>query len=145
MLVESDHRTTCPFKGEASHSSVSVGTTVLENALWWYPHPMDEVAGLAGYAAFYADRLEVTASIAFGGGDEATVRLPMWGTVDDLVGVMDVDEVGDGRYVAPTYPNPPSGPSSTWSGTSSGAWWSKAASCSVRRSSGRPRLDRTST
>lgn len=108
-LVETDHRTTCPFKGEASHGSLSVEGAVRENAVWWYPSPMDEVAGLAGYAAFYTDQVEVTASVPFRGGDEATVSFPPWGTADDLAALMDVVPTGDGTFTAPPFPNPPIG------------------------------------
>ena len=54
-----------PFKGRASHGRVSRGGVVLEDALWWYPDPMDEVAGIAGFAAFYIEQVDVTASIPF--------------------------------------------------------------------------------
>ena len=108
-LLPSDHRTICPFKGEASYGSLSVGGAVLEDVVWWYPDPMDEVAGLAGYAGVYADRVEVTASIPFTDGDEATVRFPPWGTADDLVRLMDVAPDGEGRFTAPTFPDPPIG------------------------------------
>src|SRR5580765_2500020 len=37
FLVNSDHHTTCPFKGEASYADVCVGRTIVENAMWWYP------------------------------------------------------------------------------------------------------------
>ena len=108
-LVESDQHTICPFKGEASYSSLSTADRVLENAVWWYPNPMGEVAGLAGYAAFSTDLVEVTASVAFPDELEATVRFPMWGTADDLATLMDVIPVSDGSFTAPPYPNPPVG------------------------------------
>ena len=108
-LVESDHHTICPFKGEASYSSLSIAGDVLENAVWWYPNPMSEVAGLAGYGAFAADRVEVTASVPFPDELEGTVRFPIWGTANDLATLMDVTPVGDGSFTAPPYPNPPVG------------------------------------
>src|SRR5262245_4693708 len=40
VLVASDHRTICPFKGEAEHRSVAVDGRVVEEALWIYPTPM---------------------------------------------------------------------------------------------------------
>ena len=109
VLADSDHRTVCPFKGEASYASVSVPDGTLENALWWYPTPMNEVGSLRGYAAFYDDRVEVTASIPLADGEEATVRLPWWGTAGDLAALMDVVPLGNGIFTAPTYPNPPLG------------------------------------
>jgi acyl-CoA thioesterase-2 len=108
-LVETEHHTVCPFKGEASYCSVSTEGTLFENVMWWYPDPMPEVAGLAGYAAFYFDQVEVTASLPFDDGTEATVRFPMWGTADDLATLMDVTPLGNDTFSAPTYPDPPIG------------------------------------
>ena len=54
-----DHHTICPFKGEADYWSVAMADPPLENVVWAYRKPFDEVAGLAGYVAFYCDRLEV--------------------------------------------------------------------------------------
>ena len=108
-LVESGHHTICPFKGQASYSSLSITGEVLENAVWWYPNPIGEVAGLAGYAAFSTDRAEVTASVRFPDELEGTVRFPIWGTADDLATLMDVTSVSDGSFTAPPYPNPPVG------------------------------------
>lgn len=60
VLEATDHRTRCPFKGDAGYYSVRVGETLVENAAWSYPTPMDEVAGLAGHLAFYPERLRIT-------------------------------------------------------------------------------------
>jgi acyl-CoA thioesterase II len=109
VLVETEHHTICPFKGEASYCSLTVGGALLENALWWYPNPMDEVGELAGYAAFYTDQVEVTASLPFKDADEATTRFPMWGTADDLLELMDPAPLVEGGFSAPSYPNPPLG------------------------------------
>jgi acyl-CoA thioesterase II len=108
-LVESDHHTICGFKGEATHYDLSAGGVLLNNAMWCYPNPMSEVAELAGYAGFYTDRVDVSASTPFGDGDEARVQFPIWGTSDDLVNLMDVTPLGDGTFVAPPHPDPPIG------------------------------------
>ncbi|HET6259075.1 DUF427 domain-containing protein [Pseudonocardia sp.] len=52
-FVPSDHRTHCPFKGDATYRSVQVGDRVVENALWAYPDPTAEAPWLAGYASLY--------------------------------------------------------------------------------------------
>jgi uncharacterized protein (DUF427 family) len=58
LLVASDHRTHCPFKGDASYQSVRVGDRTAENALWEYPAPLPEVRWLTGLVAFYHDRMD---------------------------------------------------------------------------------------
>lgn len=58
LLVESDHTTHCPFKGDASYHSVRVGTRVAENAVWSYPDPLEAFTPLAGYAAIYWGSLD---------------------------------------------------------------------------------------
>jgi uncharacterized protein (DUF427 family) len=59
LIEPTAHTTFCPFKGEASYWTLRVGGRALENVLWGYASPFDEVAGLAGYVAFYPDRVEI--------------------------------------------------------------------------------------
>lgn len=54
-LSRSDSRTHCPFKGEASYFAVRRDGALVDVA-WTYPKVYDEVAPIAGYVAFYADR-----------------------------------------------------------------------------------------
>lgn len=58
LLQSSDSRTTCPFKGEARYYAAEIegGNT---DVAWFYPEVYDEVAPIAGYIAFYADRVEL--------------------------------------------------------------------------------------
>jgi uncharacterized protein (DUF427 family) len=58
FLEESEHKTSCPFKGEASYWSVRVGEKVAENAVWSYPEPIDSAPPLAGYLAFYWNKMD---------------------------------------------------------------------------------------
>jgi uncharacterized protein (DUF427 family) len=55
QLVPTDHHTHCLFKGEASYFSVVGG---VENAVWSYEHPYDEVLSIRDYLAFYANRVD---------------------------------------------------------------------------------------
>lgn len=61
-LVATSHHTTCPFKGEASYWSVVVDGRTAENALWAYETPYDEVAEIAGHAAFYPGKVDISVS-----------------------------------------------------------------------------------
>lgn len=61
MLHLTDHKTHCPFKGDASYWTIEGGpgaAATAENAVWGYRAPFDEVAGLAGHYAFYKTRVD---------------------------------------------------------------------------------------
>lgn len=62
LMRRTDHHTRCPYKGEASYWTIEVpdgaGVRRAENAVWGYPTPYDETAGLSGYYAFYPDRVD---------------------------------------------------------------------------------------
>lgn len=60
-LEPSDHRTTCPWKGEASYYDVIVGGERHENAAWYYPDPSDEASEIKDHVAFYTTQVDVTA------------------------------------------------------------------------------------
>jgi uncharacterized protein (DUF427 family) len=64
LLRPSAHRTTCPFKGEASSWSVQLGENVNENLVWSYETPIPEAAGITGLLCFYNDRVEMTVGAA---------------------------------------------------------------------------------
>jgi len=58
-LVPSERHTHCPYKGDARYWSVrAAGGEVVEDAIWAYRDPYDEMAHLAGWAGFYWDRFE---------------------------------------------------------------------------------------
>ena len=52
------HTTHCPYKGDASYYSIRVGERVSVNAIWTYEQPFPAVAEIAGYLAFYPDRVD---------------------------------------------------------------------------------------
>lgn len=59
LLHPTDHKTHCPFKGDASYWTIEVpGGTRSQNAVWGYRTPFDESAGLAGHYAFYKSRVD---------------------------------------------------------------------------------------
>jgi uncharacterized protein (DUF427 family) len=61
LLRPSDHRTYCPYKGDASYYDIIDGDgTDLTAAVWYYDDPFPAVAGIKGHVAFYADRVTVT-------------------------------------------------------------------------------------
>ena len=58
LLVPSEKHTRCPFKGEASYWSVHAGGKVAEDAVWSYPEPIKGAPDLAGWFAFYWNRMD---------------------------------------------------------------------------------------
>jgi len=50
---DSDHRSSCPWKGTASYYDVLVGGAVNANAAWYYPTPKDAARQIAGRVAFW--------------------------------------------------------------------------------------------
>jgi acyl-CoA thioesterase II len=110
-FTATDHHTICPFKGEASYWSFAAGDEALENVVWGYPEPFDEVAFITGHVAFYADRFDITVTERWSDdpNDDVTKRYPVWGTADELLALMDVRPIGENRFTAPTYPDPPYG------------------------------------
>ena len=53
LLRDSDTRSTCPWKGEASYKDLVVDGQVNADAAWYYPQPKDAAAEIAGYYAFW--------------------------------------------------------------------------------------------
>lgn len=53
FLDRTDKTTHCPHKGDASYFSIVNRSAVLENAVWTYETPVENVAEIKGYLAFY--------------------------------------------------------------------------------------------
>jgi uncharacterized protein (DUF427 family) len=60
MLEPTAHRSTCPFKGEASYWSVRLGDDVYENVVWSYEAPIPDAAGIEGLLCFYNEHVDLT-------------------------------------------------------------------------------------
>ena len=58
LLVRTTHGSHCPFKGDAAYYSVRVDGREAENAVWTYETPYPALASIAGYLAFYPDRVD---------------------------------------------------------------------------------------
>jgi uncharacterized protein (DUF427 family) len=54
FLEKTDHRTHCPFKGNAGYWTLRVGGAIAENAVWSYEEPFDVGEGLKDYMSFAA-------------------------------------------------------------------------------------------
>ena len=58
LLYPTEHVTTCPFKGEASHWGVDVGWRRADNIAWSYEDPLPQRSDIKGRIAFYEQRLD---------------------------------------------------------------------------------------
>ena len=60
LMRPSRHKTHCPFKGDASYWSLTVGEKSLQNVVWSYKKPIEEVIFIKSFIAFYMDQLGAT-------------------------------------------------------------------------------------
>lgn len=58
LLVRTEHATRCPYKGDANYWTVEAGGRTAENAVWSYEDPIPAMTNIAGYLAFYRDRMD---------------------------------------------------------------------------------------
>jgi len=58
LLRRTEHATRCPYKGDASYWTLEAGGRTEENAVWSYEDPIPGMTGIAGYLAFYRDRMD---------------------------------------------------------------------------------------
>lgn len=58
LLAPTDHRTHCPYKGDASYFTIAVDGRSAENAVWSYEQPYPAMAEIKEYLAFYPDRVD---------------------------------------------------------------------------------------
>ena len=49
----SNHKSMCPWKGQASYLSLMVDGDMNENAVWFYPEPSDAAKEIKGRVAFW--------------------------------------------------------------------------------------------
>ncbi|ABD08406.1 Protein of unknown function DUF427 [Rhodopseudomonas palustris HaA2] len=59
LLAATDRSTHCPYKGDASYFSIEAGGRTLANAIWSYEAPFPAMAEIAGYLAFYPDKVRI--------------------------------------------------------------------------------------
>ena len=59
FLEPSDKTSHCPHKGDANYYGIAAKSGLIENAAWSYENPLEAVNEIAGYLAFYADKVTV--------------------------------------------------------------------------------------
>lgn len=58
-LVRTDRVTHCPYKGDANYYSIKAGDQLIGNSIWTYETPYPAMAEIAGYLAFYPDKVTI--------------------------------------------------------------------------------------
>jgi uncharacterized protein (DUF427 family) len=58
LLDRTEHRTHCPYKGDASYFTVTAGGLVRERAVWSYEEPYPAAQRIAGHVAFYPNKVD---------------------------------------------------------------------------------------
>jgi uncharacterized protein (DUF427 family) len=58
LLTRTEHKTHCPYKGDAAYYTIKADGRVAENAIWTYEQPFAGVRQIAGYVAFYPNRVD---------------------------------------------------------------------------------------
>jgi uncharacterized protein (DUF427 family) len=58
QLVRTEHKTHCPYKGDASYYSIPAGGDRAKNAVWSYENPYPAVTQIKDHLAFYPDRVD---------------------------------------------------------------------------------------
>jgi uncharacterized protein (DUF427 family) len=59
VLLESEKRTRCPYKGIAAYRSVEAGGERFEDLVWYYPDPIPEAAKIEGLLAFFNEKVDL--------------------------------------------------------------------------------------
>lgn len=57
LLLDSDTRSTCPYKGVAHYFHLRSATATAEDAGWYYPDPCEQVEAIKGHVAFRGERI----------------------------------------------------------------------------------------
>jgi uncharacterized protein (DUF427 family) len=58
LLTRTTNSTHCPYKGDASYYSIDAAGRRSENAIWSYEQPKADMNEIAGYVAFYPNRVD---------------------------------------------------------------------------------------
>ena len=62
FLKRSDTSTHCPYKGNASYWNVSAAGEAVNDVMWAYERPYDEMLQIKDHGAFYPDKVRIEAN-----------------------------------------------------------------------------------
>ena len=58
LFERTTNSTHCPYKGDASYYSINADGRMAENAIWSYETPKSDMTEIAGYVAFFPNRVD---------------------------------------------------------------------------------------
>ncbi len=79
QLTPSDRTTECPFKGRATYWGLVGAHDQADGVAWTYRTPLPEVAGIAGYVAFYDTNCRIEIVERWPDGRSVPASFPLWG------------------------------------------------------------------
>jgi acyl-CoA thioesterase II len=103
LFAPSEHKTVCPFKGQAQYWNLIGAKPAIPNVVWAYRAPLPEVAGIAGHVSFYDEALRIVVVESWADGTSVPATFPLWGDADELVRVIDVEPTGEGQFIGPAH------------------------------------------
>jgi len=59
LLTRTGRTTHCPYKGDANYFSIQADGKSIDNSIWTYETPFPAMAEIAGYLAFYPDKVRI--------------------------------------------------------------------------------------
>ncbi|PBK97753.1 DUF427-domain-containing protein [Armillaria gallica] len=59
LFTDSKTSTVCPWKGTASYYNANVDGKEVKDIAWYYPSPSEKAKSIAGYVAFYKNKVNI--------------------------------------------------------------------------------------
>jgi uncharacterized protein (DUF427 family) len=78
-MARTDRTTHCPYKGDASYYTLRRDGQMLENAVWTYESPFDQMSAIKDRLAFYPNLVDIYEV------DDAGERIAAEAAVDDAI------------------------------------------------------------
>lgn len=103
LFTPSDRTTVCPFKGVASYWNLTALEPATYDVAWTYRTPLPEVSGIAGHVSFYSRALRIVVVENWPDGTRVPATFPLWGDVDELIRLIDVEPVAERQFVGPAH------------------------------------------
>ena len=66
LLKRSDTSTHCPYKGNASYWNASAAGEAVDDVMWAYERPFDEMTEIKDHGAFYPNKVRIEANPSSG-------------------------------------------------------------------------------